>query len=330
MDGFTSEFLKTFWGKLKYFIVNALNCCYKKGRLSISLRQCVITCLPKPQKDRIFMKNWRPISLLSVIYKLASGAIAERLKGTLNEVISDCQTGFIKGRFISDSTRLIYDIMHASEMRNIPGLLMLIDFEKAFDSLSWKFLYKVLMSFGYSDQFIKWIKMFNTDILAYVLQCGYLSEEIHVRRGCRQGDPISPYLFLIGAEILARLIKINPNILGIKIGQNEFKLMQFADDTTLILDGSQQSLQTALNILEIYGDISGLRMNMDKTKVTWVGSKRKSKDKLKVNCKLQWGNTHFNLLGLEFSTSLSEIAEENYNKAFSDIKKAWPVGRIVT
>ena len=155
MDGFTAEFLKMFWGKLKYFIANALNCCYKKGRLSISLRKCVITCLPKPQKERVFMKNWRPISLLSFIYKLASGAIAERLNGTLNEIISDCQTGFIKGRFMSDSTRLIYDIMQASEKRNIPSLLMLIDFEKAFDSLSWKFLYKVLKFFGYSNGFIK-------------------------------------------------------------------------------------------------------------------------------------------------------------------------------
>ena len=182
---------------------------------------------------------------------------------------------------------------------------MLIDFEKAFDSLSWKFLYKVLNFFGYSDSFIKWIKIFNTDVLAYVLQAGHLSKEININRGCRQGDPISPYLFLIGAEILARLIKINPNIFGIKFGQQEFKLTQFADDTTLILDGSQHSLQSALNTLEIYGNMSGLRMNKDKTKIIWIGCKRKSKDKLNVNCKLQWGITDFNLLGLEFTTTLS-------------------------
>ena len=118
-----------------------------KGLLSTSLRQCIITCLPKPDKDRNFIKNWRPISLLSVIYKLASGAIAERLKHTLENIISESQTGFIKGRFISDSTRLVYDIMHANEVKNIPGLLLLIDFEKAFDSLSSKFLYKVLNFF---------------------------------------------------------------------------------------------------------------------------------------------------------------------------------------
>ena len=148
--------------------------------------------------------------MLSVIYKLASGAIAERLKHTLENIISESQTGFIKGRFISDSTRLVYDIMHATEVKNIPGLLLLIDFEKAFDSLSWKFLYKVLKFFDYNDNLIKWIKIVNTDIEAYVIQCGFLSKKIQKQRGCCQGDPISPYLFIIGAEILAKLIKLKP------------------------------------------------------------------------------------------------------------------------
>ena len=94
---------------------------------------------------------------------------------------------------------------------------MLIDFEKAFDSLSWKFLYSVLEFFGYSKNFIQWVKLFNTEIIAYVVQCGFLSKPININRGCRQGDPISAYLFLIGAEILARLIQFNPNIIGLKI-----------------------------------------------------------------------------------------------------------------
>ena len=133
IDGITSEFLKVFWGKLKYYVVQALNTGYEKEKLSITLRQCIIVCLPKGNKDRSLIKNWRPISLLSVIYKLASGAIAERLKSSLDNLISNSQSGFIKGRYISDSTRLIYDAMQISEARRLPGLLMCIDFEKAFD-----------------------------------------------------------------------------------------------------------------------------------------------------------------------------------------------------
>ena len=217
IDGITVEFLKVFWLKLKYIVTNALNCCYNKGCLSTSLRQSIITCLPKGTKDRSLLKNWRSISLLCVIYKLASGSIAERLRHSLDNIISNCQTGFIKGRFLNDSTRLIYDILPVTEKENIPGLLMLIDFEKAFDSLSWTFLYDTLESFGYSKDFIKWIQLFNNNISGFVLQLGFLSEPISIKRGFRQGDPIASYLFLIGAEILSRLILNNKDITGIII-----------------------------------------------------------------------------------------------------------------
>ena len=320
MDGVTSEFLKVFWLKLKYIITNAINCCFSKGQLSTTLRQSVVVCLPKGNKDRSLIKNWRPISLLCVVYKLASGAIANRLKGTLDSVISHCQTGFIKGRLISESTRLVYDIMHYVDNKQLPGLLMLIDFEKAFDSLSWTFLYKILNSFGYSENFIKWIKLFNTDITAYILQCGHLSDKILIQRGCRQGDPISSYLFLLGAEILSIVILKNPDIVGIIIGENKFKLVQFADDTTLILDGTLHSLQSALNTLEIFGTLSGLRMNKDKTKLIWVGCKKFVKEKLNVSENLKWGETQFSLLGLEFSTALVKIPSLNYGKAMTKMK----------
>ena len=100
IDGISSEFLKVFWSKMKYFIKNAINACHKKGKLSTSLRQVIVTCLPKDNKDRKYIKYWRPISLLSVIYKLASTAIPNRLKPYLNNVISKTQTGFINGRHI--------------------------------------------------------------------------------------------------------------------------------------------------------------------------------------------------------------------------------------
>ena len=135
---------------------------------------------------------------------------------------------------------------------------------------------------------IQWIELFNTDIKAYVLQCGYLSSEISIERGCRQGDPIATYLFLIGAEILSLLIKVNPHITGIKINNIEFKLTQLADDTTLMLHGTTHSLQSALNTLDIFGSFSGLKMNKEKTKVVCIGRKRYSREKLFISEKLDW------------------------------------------
>ena len=88
MDGITTEILKFFWAKLKYFVTNAINCCFLKGKLSTTLRQSIITCIPKGDKDRSQMKNWRPISLLCTTYKLASGVIAMRIKSILDNIIS--------------------------------------------------------------------------------------------------------------------------------------------------------------------------------------------------------------------------------------------------
>ena len=130
-----------------------------------------------------------------------------------------------------------------------------------------------------------------------------MSEFIKIGHGCRQGDPISAYLFIMAVEVLNILITYNDRIVGIKYNNTEFKLSQYADDTTLILDGSQQSLQNALNILEIFGTYSGLKVNTDKTKIIWIGKKKHSNDKL-INQRFDWNTTEFNMLGLKFSVDL--------------------------
>ena len=122
-DGFTVEFLKMFWKDLKLLIVNAINCICLKKELPVSQRLGIISCIPKGNKPRQFLKNWRPITLLNVLYKLISGCISFRIKSTLNYFISDTQTGFLKGRYIGENTRFTYDLMDYSDNENIPGLI---------------------------------------------------------------------------------------------------------------------------------------------------------------------------------------------------------------
>ena len=337
-DGYTAEFFKFFWSDLKDFLVRAINDVFVNRKLPVSQRLGIITCLPKGDKPRQFIKNWRPITLLNVFYKIISACISKRIKSTLDILIDKTQTGFLSGRYIGENTRLVYDIMAFTEDKQIPGMLMLIDFEKAFDSVAWSFIYKVFNFFGFGENILSWLKILNCEMKASVLQNGFLSEQIEIQRGCRQGDPVAPYICLLCAEILSILIKNNEGINGIVVNDKKHVISQFADDTTLVLDGSQKSLISALETLEYYAQISGLRINNSKTKLIWIGSKKHSKEVFHdVRWSLDWGSTHFNLLGIDFSTNLNDIVRVNYGNVIPKIDALlhqWkrrlltPIGRV--
>ena len=336
-DGFTYEFFKFFWKDIGQFLLRAINDSFYEGELSESLKHGVITCLPKGNKDKLHLKNWRPISLLNTSYKLASACIAERLKSILPYIINEDQTGFISGRFIGENIRLLYDVIDYAEKNAIPGMLLLIDFEKAFDSVSWDFLFDVLNFFNFGNDFKQWIKVFYKNIQSCVIVNGHLSEWFYLHRGCRQGDPLSPYLFMLCAEILAALIRNNKDIKGIKVINTTFVISQYADDTTLILDGSKTSLETCLLVLKLYADISGLCVNIEKTKLIWIGSEKNSEVKFCEEHNLCWDNSEFTVLGVKFPKDLKAITELNYSSKIEEMKRLFsnwskriltPLGRI--
>ena len=337
LSGFSAEFFKVFWKQLGTFILRSLNYGYKIGELSITQKQGIITCIPKDNKPKIFLKNWRPLTLLDTVYKLASGAIANRIKTVLDLIINNDQTGFIKGRSIVENIRVIYDTMKFTEDHHIPGLLLLIDFEKAFDSLSWDFLYKALEHLNFGESIRKWVKVFYNNITSAVILSGHLSSFFNIERGCRQGDPLSPYLFVICAEFLATKIRKNENIKGININNVELKISQYADDTSAILDGTETSLNQTLEELLKFSKISGLNINLDKTQLVWIGSEKFSTRSIKTKWKLLWGNNKFKLLGIHFNTDLGKMMKENYIPKITQMEKVlkqWnrrslsPIGKI--
>ena len=323
-----------------YFLIRSVNYSYLVGELSSTQKEGVIICIPKGDKDKQHLKNWRPITLLNISYKIASTCIANRVKKVLPNIISEDQTGFISGRFIGENIRLIYDLLQYTDQHKIPGLLLLIDFEKAFDSVNWGFIYKCLTFFNFGPSFINWIKTFYCNIKTCVTVNGQVSDWFNIYRGCRQGDPISPYIFIICAEILSIMIKSNKDIKGVKIGGVEFLISQYADDTSLVLDGSEKSLHTCLLVLKNYGDASGLFINIEKTKVVWFGSKKGSIEQLCRNSNLCWlkDTECFTLLGIKFCLKLEDMVELNYTEKVRNIKSLlmqWskriltPYGRLV-
>ena len=337
LSGFSADFLKVFWKKLGTFVLRSLNDGYKMGNLSITQRQGIITCIPKDNKPKQFLKNWRPLTLLDTVYKIGSGSIANRFKSVLNDIISNDQTGFLKGRFIGENTRLIYDMLQYTEENDIPGLLILIDFEKAFDSLSWTFIHKALKILNFGESIRRWIEVFYSNITSAVIQNGLLTNFFEISRGCRQGDPLSPYIFIICAEFLANKIRHNKNIKGINIKNSEHKISQYADDTSIFLDGSEKSLNELLKELELFARMSGLKVNFDKTQLVWIGSKKFDQNSIKTKWKLIWGKQTFKILGINFNTDLTKMIKENYTPKMQTLEnmiKQWerrtltPLGKI--
>lgn len=226
----------------------------------------------------------------------------------------------------------MYDLLQFTEEEHIPGLLLIIDFEKAFDSLSWSFINKVLKFFNFGPSIINWITVLNKNACSAVTQCGHLSPFFMLGRGCRQGDPISPYLFILCAEILSIRLRNNKNIKGIKIDNVELKFSQYADDASAFPDGSKTSLEETLQELETFANISGLKTNFDKTQVVWIGAKKYSTDAIKTRWKLSWEATQFRLLGITFDVDLDKIISINYKDKIVQIKnsiKMWH-GRFLT
>ena len=187
-------------------------------------------------------------------------------------------TGFVKDRFIGKNVRLIKDVMDYLDNCNSTGIMVAIDFKKAFDSLEWLFIKLSMIKFNFGDNIIRWVSIFYQNIQTAVLNNGFMTNFFQVSRGVRQGCPLSPYLFILCAEILAHKIRGEENIKGIEILNEEIKLTQFADDTTPFC-ADILSVNNALILLQKFGKISGLCLNERKTKAVWLGKDKNCKAK---------------------------------------------------
>ena len=310
-DGFSVNFFKFFWKDLGVYLVRSINYGLKAGKLSTTQTQGLITCIPKGQKSKKYLKNWRPITLLNVTYKIASSCIGNRIRKVLPTIISCDQSGFMSDRFVGDNIRLMYDILNYAKVTKKVGIVLLIDFEKAFDSLAWSFLFKTMHFLNFSQNMIDDVKTLYNGIKASTLVNNWPSPWFPVARGCRQGDPVSPYLFIICSEILAHMIRQNHDVKGYNMLGCEVKISQFADDTSLFLDGTKKSFVSCVNIIDKFSQYSGLHMNADKTKVIWFGAPRPPEVKYLKNRNFEWNPEYFTLLGVRFSIHIDNITDDN-------------------
>lgn len=196
-----------------------------------------------------------------------------------------------------------------------------MDFEKCFDSLEWTFLDRTLEYFGFGQNFRKWISILYTRAQSCVINNGFLSNRFEISRGVRQGDPLSPYLFLLAAEILASALKNHPDIKGITIDNTEYLLSQYADDAKITLDDNELSFDTCFEILDNFANCSGLRINYDKTVAVRLGANEDTRNL--EDRGLIW---HIRILGIDYDLDESDITFGNYTKylkKFDTVLNSW-------
>lgn len=229
----------------------------------------------------------------------------------------------MKGRTIFDAVRTIDDIMEFTERYQMKGLLVAIDFQKAFDSINHDFMFKALSVFNFGPSLIRWIQIFYKNISSTVMN-GYTTALFKIFRGVRQGDLLSPYLFIICLEILAINVRLNKDIRGIMVGNEEIKLEIFADDMTAFLR-DHASLDALLNmVIDSFSLHSGLKINFEKTEVLFLGNDQKSTTETVISLARNRNITAkkaIKILGVHFTYDQTLWRKLNFDETLKTIKE---------
>jgi hypothetical protein len=206
-DGFTAEFLRSCWAVVGPDIVAAFQQLHDmRGRGFCRLNQALVSLLPK-RADASSLSDYRPISLIHLVAKLFAKVLSLRLAPRLAELVSPCQNAFIAGRNLHDNFILVKQSARLLHQLGAPRVLLKLDLARAFDSLSWPFLFEVLRQHGFGDRFLEWLAILLSSASTRVLINGEPGPPIWHRRGLRQGDPLSPQLFVLAVDVLSKIIK---------------------------------------------------------------------------------------------------------------------------
>jgi len=228
---------------------------------------------------------------------------------SLPKLINHDKTGFIKGRYIGENIRLIIDAIEYTKAHKIPGILVSLDFRKAFDSLEWPFMMRTLDAFNFGTSIKKRVSTFCKNIESASLNNGFLTKWFRPSRGVRQGCPLSPYLFILSAKIMADKLRQEPSIKGIEILGNELKLSQYVHDTNFSC-ADLASVEKALEVVKNFGILAGLKLNRKKTKAISLGRWERNKSN---PLQLKWLHSPVKILGIYVSYNENGNKQINFN-----------------
>ncbi|KAJ6889554.1 hypothetical protein NC652_030338 [Populus alba x Populus x berolinensis] len=274
-DGYNALFFKKSWEIIKEDFIAAIRYFFNNNSLPRCVTATRVALVPKKEHPQC-LNDYRPISCCNVIYKCIAKLLVVRLKTALTDVVGPSQTTFIPGRNISDAILLTQELMHNyHHEKGPPRCAIKIDLKKAFDTVRWVYIIAGLHAISLPQQLISWITTCITIVHYTINLNGAMHGFFKATRGIRQGDPLSPYLFVLAMEglngILSRSIQESTFHYHWRCQPNTLTHLCFADDLMLFCRADIDSIQVLKSSLDKFSMVSGLNINLDKSSLYLSG-----------------------------------------------------------
>ncbi|KAL4271167.1 hypothetical protein GQ457_13G010790 [Hibiscus cannabinus] len=272
-DGFNLNFFKRYWSQLKNDILKFFSDFYHHRNWVANINHSFLVLIPKkPNPDSL--DDFRPISLVNGVYKILAKVLGNRLRKVMDCLISKTQFAFIPGHQILDCSLIANEVIDSVQRLGSMGMALKIDFKKAYDSVDWNFLLKIMEAMGFGERWRRWVLCCISTVSISVLVNGSPTERFNISRGLRQGCPLSPLLFNLVGESLSLMLGKGVDVglfFGLRVGRNHNSIaishLQFADDLLVFCEAKETHVLAVRRVLRVFELASGLHINIKKSRL---------------------------------------------------------------